>query len=115
MLHVLTLWAAATSSTSRRPGAAAAKAEAKKFATYNAIPSQYTFCPFAVETLGPFGDYSLKLIKDLGSRLQASSGDRRSTSFLTQRISLAFQRGNAVSILATTPTSAVFHEIFNLC
>ena len=72
------------------------------------------FCPFAVETLGPFGEDALKLVKELGGRLHASSGESRSTSFLKQRISLAIQRGNAASVLATIPPTSNFYEIYYL-
>ena len=41
------------------------------------------------------------LVKDLGKRLTASTGDRRETAWLAQRISVAVARGNAASVLAT--------------
>jgi hypothetical protein len=33
------------------------------------VASLYNFVPFAVETLGPFGDEALDLVKDLGRRI----------------------------------------------
>ena len=102
-------------STARSPGAAAAKAEKKKHSTYSELPAQYLFCAFAVETLGSFGVEAQKLVRELGFRLRSITGETRSTSFLTQRISLAIQRGNAASILATIPPSAKFDEIYHLC
>ncbi len=57
-----TLCKSNVSSTSRTPGAAAAKSENKKRDVYSELPFQYTFCPFAVETLGTFGEEALKLI-----------------------------------------------------
>ena len=101
-------------STSRVVGSAASGAESRKFKRYEQVASLYTFCPFAVETLGPFGEEALKLVKELGRRIQESSGEIRSTSFLIQRISVAIQRGNSASILATVPPSDDLHEIFNL-
>jgi hypothetical protein len=100
--------------SSKAAGAAAAAAETKKRRHYADIPNAYIFCPFAVETMGTFGEEALSLVKDLGKRLQEITGEKRSTAFLTQRISVAIQRGNAASILATIPTSAPFHEIFHL-
>ena len=47
------------------------------------------FCPFGVETLGfcLFVMKPFKFGKESGNRLEASSGEKRSTAFLTQRIS----------------------------
>ena len=101
-------------STSRTAGAAAAAAEVSKRRTYEGVSDLYQFCPVAVETLGPMGSDAHTLIRDLGGRLRAETGEHRSTSFLYQRISIAIQRGNAASVLATIPPSAKFDEIFNL-
>jgi hypothetical protein len=76
---------------------------------YEGISNKYLFVPFAVETLGPFGEEALALLKDLGKRLIEieSSGKPRSCAYL-------IQRGNAASILATVLTSSKFQEIFYL-
>jgi hypothetical protein len=67
------------------------------------------------EILRSFHTYrALALVKDLGKRLIESSGEPRSCAYLIQRISIAIQRGNAASILATVPTSSKFQEIFYL-
>lgn len=100
--------------TSISAGAAASKAEKKKRTTYKDLPEQYRFCPFAVETTGVFGKEASDLVKDLGRRLFSTTGEPRSTSYLIQRIAVAIQRGNAASVIATTPTSAKFHEIYYL-
>ena len=103
------------SATSRLAGSAALKAEVKKSKKYfKAVSSLYIFCPFAVETFGTFGEEALNLVKELGSRLQVSSGETRSTAFLTQRISIAIQRGNAASVFATIPSSLNLYETFYL-
>ena len=70
------------------------------------------FCAFAVETLCAFGEDALKLVRELGNRLRKITGEARSTSFLIQRVSLAIQRGNAASIMATIPPSKKFDEIY---
>jgi hypothetical protein len=100
------------SSSSQKSGAAAAAAESRKRTKYADTPSQFTFCPFAVETFGPFGDDAMNLVKELGRRLQSTSGETRASSFLIQRISLAIQRGNAASIFSTIPSSAKLNEIY---
>jgi hypothetical protein len=102
------------SSTSRSAGAAALQAEKKKFRKYQGALSRYLFVPFAVETLGPFGEEALALVKDLGRRISDNTGEIRSKSFLTQRISIAIQRGNAASIFSTIPTSSKLNEIYYL-
>jgi hypothetical protein len=99
-----TLCKSNVSCTSRTPGAAAGKSETKKRDLYSELPSQYLFCPFAVETLGTFGEEALKLTRELGQRLRNTTGDSRETSWLTQRISLAIQRGNSASVLSTAST-----------
>ena len=100
--------------TSQLAGAAAASAEQKKHRKYAGVSNLYTFCPVAVETLGPMGQEAHQLIKELGGRLRAETGELRSTSFLYQRISIAIQRGNAASVMATIPPSVKFVEIFDL-
>ena len=68
--------------------------------------------PIAVETMESWGQMGLKFIKDLGSRIADATGEPRSTSFLFQSISMAIQRGNAISILGTAPNSKSLHELF---
>ena len=53
----------------------------------------------AIETLGAIGPKSLVFLKELGWRARRQSGDERAASFLLQRLSVAVQRGNTVSIL----------------
>jgi len=50
----------------------AAAAESRKRVRYAAMPAHYSFRPFAVETMGSFGEDALQLVKELGGRLQAS-------------------------------------------
>ena len=84
-------------------GSAAAVRESHKRRTYAFLGNNYVFCPFAVETLGTFGADALALVQELGKRRRLITGEPRSRLFLTQRISIAIQRGNAISILATLP------------
>ncbi len=67
-----------------------------------------------MDTLGSFGDDALKLVHDLEGRLRAVSGDGRETSWLIQRVSLAIQRGNAASVLATIPRTSEYYKTYNL-
>ena len=84
------------------PGTVAAQAENRKIAKYSRLDrSLYMFVPIAIETMGTFGERSLKFIKDLGKRIAFQTGDPLSRSYLFQRLSVAVQRGNAASILGT--------------
>jgi hypothetical protein len=101
--------------SSRSVGAAAALAETRKLNKYlPGVPMMFQFCPFAVETLGTFGESALRLVNELGKRLYLCTGEKRSRTFLIQRISIAIQRGNAASVLATIPQGPKFNEIFYL-
>jgi hypothetical protein len=82
-----TLASSYVSSTSRPAGAAALQAEKKKLRKYQGALSRYLSVPFAVETLGPFGEEALGLVKDLGRRISDNTDEIRSKSFLTQRVS----------------------------
>ena len=79
-------------------GSAAAKAEVSKNAKYTAISATHAFVPLAFETLGSWGEEAQRFIKDLGKRITIVTGDMRETTYLRQRLSLAVQRGNAISV-----------------
>ena len=68
----------------------------------------------AVETIGVLGPCSPQLGKEIGSKIAEATGEARSTSFLLQSIRMAVQRGNAVSVFGTLPTTANLDEIFYL-
>ena len=106
-----TLAASYLNSTSRSPGAAAQSRELQKRRKYAIVTNMYKFCPFGVETLGPFGEDALDLVKDLGRRLRDATKEPRYQSFLVQRISLAIQRGNATCVLATIAHTSKLNEI----
>lgn len=91
------------SSTSARVGSAALAAEDKKNKDYAFLLDRFIFAPVAMETAGVFGSVGLKLIKKIGRRITNVTGERRATSFLIQRMSLAVQPGNVASVLGTLP------------
>jgi hypothetical protein len=55
------------------------------------------------EILGSFGEEALQVVSELGGLLRSTTGDAREKTWLIQRISIAIQRGNAESLLATIP------------
>ena len=61
----------------------------------------YLFAPVAIEISGMFGKQTLSFLKDLACHVCKVSGEVKSFPYLLQRLTVAVQRGNAVSILST--------------
>ena len=80
-------------------GSAAGAAEESKRRKYASLAARFRFEPVAVETAGTFGGSTGSFIAEIGRRISEITGDRRETYWLEQRIGLAVQRGNALSIL----------------
>ena len=100
--------------TSETSGSAAERAEKAKNALYQELTNDYQFTPIAVETFGSWGHQGHSLVKEIGQKLCDITGDKRSTFYLFQRISMAIQRGNASSVLGTVSSSSNMEEIFYL-
>ena len=90
-----------SSIATREAAAVAAMAEERKAVKYVSLSSTYTFTPVAIETSGVFGPRTATFLKDLGHRLAQVTGDKKSTTYLLQRLSVAVQRGNVASVLGT--------------
>ena len=53
-----------------------------------------------VETYGAYGPQGIKLVNQIGKKkIQGATGEKLSTFFLFQSISMAIQRGNAVCVM----------------
>ena len=65
------------------------------------LDSCHFFIPVAIETTGVFGPRTTEFLKELGCRLRQVFGEANSSAYLTQRLSVAVQRGNAASVLGT--------------
>ena len=89
-------------------------AESRKHNKYKELKDNYVFTPIAMETFGSWGPESLKFIKEVGSRIQESTGEKRSTSYLIQSLSMTVQRGNASSIMGTVGETKKLEEIYEL-
>jgi len=63
----------------------------------------HIFYPFAnaIETAGTWHEMAIELTQEIGRRI---TEDTRETTFLFQRLSMALQRGNAVSFHNTMVT-----------
>ena len=87
--------------TACRPGAAADKAAANKSSKYCNLAGTHLFFTVAIETAGTWNQMAVELVQEIGRRTTLVSEDSRETVFLFQRLSIALQRGNAVSFLST--------------
>jgi len=91
-------------STATKPGAAAHKTARNKIDKYSKLASTHIFYPFAIETAGTWHEMAIELTQEIGRRITAITEDTRETTFLFQRLSMALQRGNAVSFHNTMVT-----------
>ena len=98
--------------TSLIAGSAAESAVVLKRNKYKSLLESYVFVAFAVETFGSWSWDAKKIVREIGHKIQSCNGDRRSTAYLQQRISIAIQRGNAASFMGTFPASSSLEEIF---
>ena len=70
--------------------------------------------PEAHETIGSWSLDSLKLMKDLGSRVTEATWEKHAKSFLFQSMSMNLQRGNGLCVLETVAQHRKLEEICNL-
>ena len=71
-----TLAASYVDKTSRTAGLAAEQGEKRKIDKYKELTGRFVFYPVSVETLGSWGELSVKFIKDIGSRIAALTGEK---------------------------------------
>ena len=95
------------------PCAAAVIRENQKTSKYKNLAEDYHFIPIGIESFGSWGPEGHKLIRSIGKKVIEATGEKRSTSFLFQRISMAIQRGNASCVLGTVPHTEGLDEIFD--
>ena len=87
--------------TSSQAGEAANKAAAKKTSKYSNLTATHIFAPIAMETAGSLNNLAIETIEEIGKRTSAITKEPLETTYLFQRISMAIQRGNAVSFSST--------------
>jgi len=77
-----------------------------KIDKYSMYIGQHThiFYPFAIETAGTWHEMAIELTQEIGRRINTITEDTRETTFLFQRLSVALQRGNAISFHNTMVT-----------
>jgi len=84
--------------TATKPGAAAQKTAQNKIDKYYKLASTHIFYPpFAIETAGTWHEMAIEFTQEIGRRITTITEDTQETTCLFQRLSMALQRGNAVS------------------
>ena len=90
--------------TARQVGAAANQAADKKKNKYSLLTSTHVFYPVAIETAGTWHQEAVELVQEIGRRATIITGDINETTYLFQQLSVALQRGNAISFHSTLTT-----------
>ena len=72
---------------------------------YSNLSEFYHFVPVGVETYGAYGPQGIKLVKQIGKKIQDATGEKLSTFYLFQRISIAIQKGNAHCVTGWKPVT----------
>jgi len=91
-------------STATKPGAAAQKTAQNKIDICSKLASTHIFYLFAIETAGTWHQIAIELTQEIGRHITTITEDTRETTFLFQHLSMALQRGNAVSFHITMVT-----------
>ena len=88
-------------------GSAAERAAQLKISKYDEIARNHIFVPLACEVTGVWCSEAIDFIYELGNRISDATSDKRESSFLFQRLSIALQKGNAAcvvgALLSLTP------------
>ena len=97
---------------SKEAGAAAEIREKIKISNYKELANDYWFVPVGAESFGSWGPEGHKLVKEIWGKVMEETGEKQSSFYIFQSISMAIQRGNASCILGTLPCSESLEEIF---
>ena len=89
----------------REAGAAANHAATNKNIKYSQLSNTHVFVPVAIETGGTWHHQAVEVVQEIGRRTANITGDARESNFLFQQLSVALQRGNAVSFQNTLTAS----------
>ena len=66
---------------------------------YQDITINYHFVPIAIETSGVLGTKACSFLLKLGRHVKEETGESNAYFYLIQRISVALQQGNEVSVV----------------
>ena len=70
-------------------------------AKYADLTATHVFMPIAIETAGSWNQQAIEVIEDIERRISSITKETLETIHLFQRISVAIQRGNALSFMST--------------
>ena len=87
------------SATEVEAGSAAERAAQLKITKYDEITRNHIFVPLACEVTGVWCSEANDFIYELGNR-----SEKRESSFLFQRLSIALQKGNAACVVGALPS-----------
>ena len=73
----------------------------RKLAKYDSLAPYHTFVPVAIESLGIIGTLSMAFLKDVSRRIRQRTGEVKAHQYLLQRLLVAVQRGNAISVMGS--------------
>ena len=90
--------------TTTTTGAAADKAASSKELKYWHLANSHIFVPVAIESARTWNHQAVQLVQELGRQMTAVTEDTREATYLFQRMSVALQRGKAVSFHSTFTT-----------
>jgi len=85
--------------------------ELMKLLKYQDISTGVDFIPVAIESSGVWVQHAMELVSEFGRRLSEVSHEPRSTSFLRQRLAVAFKRGNASCIIGTLQINSSMYKL----
>ena len=91
--------------SARQAGAVATDAANNKMTKYSQLARTHIFYQVAIETAGIWHDQAVELIWEIGKQTTTITDDAKETIYLFQKLSVALQRGNAVSFQSTFTTS----------
>ena len=87
--------------SARQADVAATHAANNKISKYSQLMTTHVFYPVAIGAAGTWHYQAVELIKEIGRRTTTITGDTRETVHLFQQLSVAQQRGYAVSFQNT--------------
>ena len=96
-----TISTSALRSSARKAGSAAEEGAKAKVRKYEELSTRYEFVPLVVESHGSVCSKASQFFTELGKQLEIQTGEPRASEFFRQSISIAIQKGNALSILGT--------------
>ena len=83
--------------TSSEAEGAARQAASTKNTKCIDITSTYIFYPIAIETAASWDVQALEVMEEIGRRITEATEDPKEMTYLFQRLSMAIQKGNALS------------------